>query len=543
MRTALADYQRNAAFVAFILLVCVASFIYLVETFVDVLVPLVWSLFFAVPLTALISLVDEHVTHWSSKLVWTIYGDHKKAALDVVAFTAQEGESHITLEMGPPTLLLLEKLDHPCETRCPCGAWCCFGFACCGVRKTVAQCCQCRVRLTKLAYEDGELVAGDEVNRFVQGWCYYATPFDLERKPLATGPMPHGCVQLQLCLDQAGLYPAVLGGPCSSGASCRLLVGTVELDRTSLFSWVFAVFVSFGVMLLGIYVFVLCISLGVDALKSNANAYMEGVQNFIISFSEALTGVLPDDTVKSMKDQAIEFAKTALPNLATAVATHFEYIGWQTMMFLLYLVFWIFEPLPVNDSVARVIKSYLLLKTVICFIFAGLMSSLLFYLDCPLWNIFFVVTFLLNFIPEVGFIIAGMLMIPAILFDGHLTVGARERRTLILIVVGGLIKVVTANIIEVRMYATRGGQYMRMHPVVLVALMMFFESMLGVTGMFLAIPIMAAVKYYMVSADMPPVFLNPMLLFIEGDEAGPHKNFVDRQRYGTTLDTTNTCEK
>merc|ERR1712086_141991 len=76
----------------------------------------------------------------------------------------------------------------------------------------------------------------------------------------------------------------------------------------------------------------------------------------------------------------------------------------------------------------------------------------------------------------------------------------------------------------------RGGEFMRMHPVILMALMMFCEQLMGITGMFLAVPIMAAVKYFLVSADMPNVYLNPLLMLLEGDEHGPHKNFVDRHR-------------
>merc|ERR1719401_2315096 len=69
-----------------------------------------------------------------------------------------------------------------------------------------------------------------------------------------------------------------------------------------------------------------------------------------------------------------------------------------------------------------------------------------------------------------------------------------------------------------------------MHPVVLMAMMMLCSALLGITGMFLSIPLMAAVKYYLLASDMPQVFLNPILVMIEGDAAGPHKNFVDKHR-------------
>ena len=71
-------------------------------------------------------------------------------------------------------------------------------------------------------------------------------------------------------------------------------------------------------------------------------------------------------------------------------------------------------------------------------------------------------------------------------------------------------RILTGNVVEVQMYATMGGQFMRMHPVIIMvpemqvvqamtaccgtpcrrlhskALIMLFSSLLGITGMFLA---------------------------------------------------------
>lgn len=71
---------------------------------------------------------------------------------------------------------------------------------------------------------------------------------------------------------------------------------------------------------------------------------------------------------------------------------------------------------------------------------------------------------------------------------------------------------------------------MRMHPVILLVLIMICSAILGVTGAFLSVPIMAAIKYSLLSANMPDKYLNPLLVAIEGDERGPHKNYVDRCR-------------
>merc|ERR1719277_2057025 len=55
------DFQRNTAFVSFIFVLCFAAFLFLTQSLRGLLVPLVWSAFFAVPLTALISDINKVV--------------------------------------------------------------------------------------------------------------------------------------------------------------------------------------------------------------------------------------------------------------------------------------------------------------------------------------------------------------------------------------------------------------------------------------------------------------------------------------------------
>lgn len=520
-RAELKDYQRNTTFVLFAGVVSIACLLYLTRTLVDVLVPLVWSVFFAVPLTALISRIENFLTHSTSFFWWLIRLNPSGASIPPVSFTATVGENSILLEDGPSANALLDKLYHPCEAA----GYCCCIFSCC-FRRQVVQCCKSRVRITLLTVEGGGVLAGHEVNRLVENWAYYAMPQKDDRS---------SATRLALFIDQDGVYPAVVE---RSTRSDQRLRGTVEVDRATACSWMVATLLSLCVMFSAVYVFFLCITAGVQALKENSSAYSLGAQEYILWLRASLIRYLPKIEGDEMEAHAMDFVKTAAPNLATAVTTHFEYIGFQTLLFIIYVMFWISEPLPINSSVAQVVKQYLLMKTIICILFAASISLLLLILNCPLWNIFFVAAFLLNYIPEVGFLAVFMMIVPAIAFDGNLTVSQRRTHTTIFVVGGILIKVITANIIEVKFYATGGGQYMRMHPVVVMALMMLCQQLLGITGMFLAIPIMAAVKYYMVSADMPGNYLNPLLLFIEGDETGPHKNFVDRHRadegYGST---------
>merc|ERR1712194_88317 len=172
-------------------------------------------------------------------------------------------------------------------------------------------------------------------------------------------------------------------------------------------------------------------------------------------------------------------------------------------------------------------KTYLLQKTLVCLIFAGMVSAMLFALQCKIWHILGLVAFLLNYIPEIGALMCFVIMLPLILLDGTLDVERRMRNAFWFIILFLAAKFVTGNVIEVQLYAKSGGDLMRMHPVVMLALMMLFESLMGITGMFMTVPVMAAVKYYILSSNMPPVVLDPLLTCIEGNGQGPHMAFVE----------------
>lgn len=478
------------------------------------LVPLIWAAFFAVPLCGLISHIDHAVTSWLALMRWAMRPDGVKVPEEGVEFTAQAGENRISVKNGEAATALRQKLEHPCQSCCCLPA---------------SRCCQSRIRITNVT-EAGEQIRGSEVNRIVANWLYY-----VREVPSLTVDAP--TVELELFLDQEFHYPAVVSR--TSTKASRKLAGTIELDRTSVLSWSFAVFLALALLVAGVYIFALATIMGVQAFQRNTANYGRGLEELTVWSTEHLKNWVPGVEIQSLRAKVIEFVKTGLPSAAAGVATGIESIGFQALLFLIYTMFWIFEPIPMNSNVAQVIKNYLLLKTFVCLVFAALISALLYFLSCPLWHIFFVLSFLLNYIPEIGFIIVFVLMLPAICLDAQLTMVERETNTVLLIVFSMLIKVVTANILEVQMYVSKGGQYMRMHPVVLMAMMIFFEKLLGLTGMFLAIPIAAAIKYYVLSADIPSVYLNPTLYMLEGDDVAPHKNFVDRHHavYGSITES------
>lgn len=504
----LQDFQRNVGFVVVVIIGGFAVFVYLAGSLADVMVPLIWAAFFAVPITALIGRIDGFVTSLLSVIRRRLRGEDHTGDGMSWDFTAEAGDNCITLS-NDDAKELTDKLEHPGPEMCVLFPW--------------SKCCQSRIRLVKLTTEEGEQINNPEVDRLVANWCYYV------KMPDETGHPT-----LQLYLDQDCIeYPAVVSG---SKNSERKLKGTVELDRTSVLSWSIAVCLAMILLAFALFIFFIAMSLGFDALQANSHNYYKGVEQLVDKLALGLKHILPPEQIAKVKQHVMTTATTALPHLASTVSGKAESLGFELILFVIYILFWVFEPIPVSSNVAQVIKNYLVLKTVSCLIYAVLMSLLLIHLGCPVWPLFFVVSFLLNYIPEFGFMIVFALVVPAIVFNSAHTEKQREWDTVEVVFGSLLIKIVVANILEVYLYVSRGGQYMRMHPVVLMALMMFFQKFFGITGMFLAIPMVAIIKYYLLSADIPSLYLNPSLALVEGDECAPHKNFCERHNatYGST---------
>jgi AI-2 transport protein TqsA len=132
------------------------------------------------------------------------------------------------------------------------------------------------------------------------------------------------------------------------------------------------------------------------------------------------------------------------------------------------------------------IRSYIALKTVISF-FTGLAFGLsLFMFGVPMPLTFGVLAFLLNFIPNVGPLVASLLPVPLIVLapDGSLEwmIGA--------IAVSSLVQVVSGNIVEPKLM----GESSDLHPVTVLLALMFWGMMWGIVGMFLATPITSGIK-------------------------------------------------
>jgi AI-2 transport protein TqsA len=132
------------------------------------------------------------------------------------------------------------------------------------------------------------------------------------------------------------------------------------------------------------------------------------------------------------------------------------------------------------------VRSYLSLKTTIS-VFTGAAFGLVLWLfGVPMALTFGVLAFLLNYIPNVGPIVASVLPIPFILLEPS---GSAGWMVAAIVSTCG-IQLISGNVVEPRIM----GRSSDLHPVVILLALMFWGMMWGITGMFLATPITAALR-------------------------------------------------
>ncbi len=106
----------------------------------------------------------------------------------------------------------------------------------------------------------------------------------------------------------------------------------------------------------------------------------------------------------------------------------------------------------------------------------------------PGWMFGFL-AFLLNFIPSIGSVIATILPLPVALIDPELGLASK---ILVLAIPGG-IQFFIGNIIQPKLM----GGSLDLHPIVVLLSLIFFGTIWGIIGMFLAVPITAVVKIFL----------------------------------------------
>ena len=208
----------------------------------------------------------------------------------------------------------------------------------------------------------------------------------------------------------------------------------------------------------------------------------------------APAGTLPDPQplpaayVGNLREMADGFIRTGLTRLSAELFSIFS----TSVVVLIYVFFLLLGSAETSGSLASVkavdqqVRSYLFLKTIISVLTGVCFGAALWVFGVPMSLTFGMLAFLLNYIPNVGPVVASLLPIPFILLDpdgGIIWMLAAISITM-------TIQVVSGNVVEPMLM----GDSSDLHPVVILLALMFWGMMWGITGMFLATPITAGLK-------------------------------------------------
>jgi AI-2 transport protein TqsA len=187
--------------------------------------------------------------------------------------------------------------------------------------------------------------------------------------------------------------------------------------------------------------------------------------------------------------------KNNLPYLATQTVGTATGLLSNGVLILIFVIFLLSGRNPrlirtgVYAEIEAKVRIYLATQTALAAATGLLVWIALALLGLRMAGLFGMLTFLLNFIPSIGSVIATLLPIPIAVaqYDGLLMI-------LAVVVIPGAIQTVIGNAIQPKLL----GQGMHLHPVTVLLALAFWGLLWGVIGMLLAVPITASIRIVLV---------------------------------------------
>jgi len=289
-----------------------------------------------------------------------------------------------------------------------------------------------------------------------------------------------------------------------------------------------AVLTATAVMLGLLCVFGMLIQKSARNMRENWDVYQKGAEKLTREIKGFFQKV-PESYLKQYQDVSTNMVNTAQDFLYGLLGDFVNNVSSLLLggsLTLLYTLFMLCCPVPMDSSIDDMFRKYVWFKTLACFSYGICVGVLLSLLSIDLAAVFALMTFVLNYVPEVGPFMAMVLPSPVIILDSRL-----ERPFLVLLtaVIGQLaLKFAFSNIIEVKLIES--DKKLRMHPVMILLSVGIFGYLWGPTGMLLSVPLMALMKISLFSELVPASYRDPILVVLEGDRNAPQTHGLRRPR-------------
>lgn len=168
----------------------------------------------------------------------------------------------------------------------------------------------------------------------------------------------------------------------------------------------------------------------------------------------------------------------------------FSFLG-NIVLIIIFVIFFIAGETtqekrhPLMSEVQSQISQYIRVKLMVSLLTGVLVGVILTIFGVELTLMFAILTVLLNFIPNIGPIIASALPIPVLLLQFGL-----GWEFIFILSATGIIQFIIGNILEPKWL----GGSLDQHPISVLFFLMFWGLVWGIPGMFLSVPIMAFLK-------------------------------------------------
>ena len=193
---------------------------------------------------------------------------------------------------------------------------------------------------------------------------------------------------------------------------------------------------------------------------------------------------------------AVSVSRESVQKLAGSLIGSIMSVFSNGMLVLIFMIFMMAgkrtppKPGTILEQLESQIKSYLVTKVLVSAATGFLVGLVLNLIGVRFALAFGVLTFLLNFIPNIGSAIATLLpLLTRLAYWVPLMLIGSVAKILAIAIPGG-IQLTIGNVVEPRMM----GKSLDLHPVVVLLGLIFFGMIWGLIGMFLATPIVALIK-------------------------------------------------
>ncbi len=224
----------------------------------------------------------------------------------------------------------------------------------------------------------------------------------------------------------------------------------------------------------------------IDQYGANAQA---SVKRILVKLPLERMGTNQEETLHNLQETAGGTARSVLMGIGTALG---EILG-KGLLVLIFICFLMLggvgRPVPTGSLWGKIqhdVKRYMLVKVINSMLTGLLVGLLLWLIGVPFAMMFGVLTFMLNFIPSIGSIVATVLPIPVVLMSPEM----QTWQLILAVLLPGAVQVTIGNVMEPRML----GKALGLHPIAVLLALIFWGVLWGTVGMFLAAPLTAVAR-------------------------------------------------